>query len=77
MAISAENKLVAFTTPACMVCNQSSVIHLDEASLNAWLGRQAYIQDVFPELSIDDRELLISGTHSDCWDTLFGGDEEE
>jgi hypothetical protein len=35
------------------------------------------MRQALTELSIDDRELLISGTHSDCWDSLFGGDEEE
>ena len=25
----------------------------------------------------DEREVLISGTGAECWDTLFGGDDED
>lgn len=29
------------------------------------------IQDVFPELTSDDRELCISGCCANCWDMIF------
>jgi hypothetical protein len=36
------------------------------------------IQDVFPELSVDDREFLISGISPHCnWDEEFGDDDED
>lgn len=25
----------------------------------------------------DEREVLISGTGAECWDTLFGSDDED
>ena len=36
-----------------------------------------FIQDIFPELSIGDRELLISNTCNTCWQQLFGSCEDE
>lgn len=30
------------------------------------------VQDAFPYLSADERELLISKICPDCWDKLFG-----
>jgi hypothetical protein len=37
------------------------------------------MQEIFPDLSIGDRELLISGTCDTCWQNLYGSecDEEE
>ena len=32
------------------------------------------IQDAFPELSSDERELLLSGICSECWDKIFAED---
>ena len=42
-------------------------------------SQRRYVQDIFPDLSVGDRELLISGTCNTCWQKLFGSDcnEEE
>jgi hypothetical protein len=36
------------------------------------------IQEAFPYMSIDDRELLISGVCGECWKTMYPveGDDE-
>ena len=34
------------------------------------------VQDIFPYLSADARELLISHTCKECWDKMFNFDEE-
>lgn len=34
----------------------------------------AHVQEAFPYLSLGERELLITGTHSKCFDELFGDD---
>ena len=34
------------------------------------------IQEIFPDLSISDRELLISRTCNTCWKNLFGSDDK-
>jgi hypothetical protein len=35
-----------------------------------------YIQDAFPTLGTDDRELLKTGFHSTCWDIAFNDEED-
>ena len=64
-----------YETPACFVCHEKSVITLHEDELAAYEAG-GYIQDCFPELSVDQRELIKTGTHPDCWDTIFGDEED-
>ena len=35
------------------------------------------IQECFPYLSVDDREVCITGIDNDHWNTLFGSGEED
>lgn len=35
------------------------------------------IQDIFPELSADDREFLMTGITPEEWDDIFGEPEAE
>ena len=35
----------------------------------------ALVQDVFPELTLDEREFLVSGMTPEKWNELFGDDE--
>ena len=37
----------------------------------------AFVQDAFPNLTIDQREQIISGTHPECWIALFGNGESQ
>jgi hypothetical protein len=39
-------------------------------------GKISHIQDALPELSADNRELLISGVCGECFDNMFKGEEE-
>jgi hypothetical protein len=41
----------------------------------AWQSGE-FIQDALPELSTDERELLISGICPKCWDVMFPSDED-
>lgn len=61
-------------TPPCPWCKQPSFLSLEDWKLEQM--KSAHVQDVFPEMSVDDRELLISGTHAACWDAMFGDEEE-
>lgn len=71
-----DGKLTVITN-TCPVCGHPGrVTGVDPAALNRWLAG-AHIQDVMPKLSVADRELLMSGTHDDCFDSLFPPDEEE
>jgi len=39
-------------------------------------GRSGLAQEAFPDLSIDEREFIISGIHPIEWNELFGNEEE-
>lgn len=38
-----------------------------------WL-RGAFIQDIMPDISVDDREFIMTGMTPEDWATLFGGE---
>lgn len=64
----------------CPFCTKPSFIDLpDEVAIRVveWFntGRQGYIQDVFPELTIAQREVLLTATHDECFDEAFPEDE--
>lgn len=69
--------LVTVITHTCPGCQHPGIVrNLKPDAVNRWLAGE-HIQDVMPELSADDREMLISGMHADCWDALFPPDEDD
>ncbi len=65
---------VSFTTRPCPICGHTSNMIVDKARLDRWQGGEL-IQRCFPEMSKDQRELLITGTHPKCWDKMFADDK--
>lgn len=63
-------------TPPCQMCGQGGVIEVRLDGFRAWM-QGALIQDAFPELDADQRELLMTGTHAHCWEILWAGFDEE
>jgi hypothetical protein len=61
-------------TKPCTVCDNYEVWSLDRQAVMRWQEGEN-IQNVFPDMSAGDREVLISGTHPACWIELFGEDE--
>jgi hypothetical protein len=66
---------VACVTPPCPRCHHRSVVALDRSLYLAWQGGK-HIQAVWPDWTAEDRELLISGCHPECWLAIFGSGEE-
>jgi hypothetical protein len=56
------------TCPLCQ--GPAAVTDLDSQATEKWLAG-AQVQDVFRDLSADEREILITGTHGSCWDAAF------
>jgi hypothetical protein len=71
-----SNYLVSHNTPACLVCGERSVVQVSASDLAAWKAG-VHIQVVFPDLTADQRELLQTGTHPACWDSLVPEDDGE
>lgn len=52
----------------------SIVTHLDDA--NRWINGEL-IQNCFPYLNADQREILKTGIDSQSWEEMFAGSEED
>ena len=70
----------AMVVRKCVICSQPNAIpatreQVRELSLPR--SERRLMQEIFPDLSIGDRELLISGTCNTCWQNLYGSEEEE
>lgn len=63
-----------FTT--CPICGHENEIQVYPEDYLKWQAG-ALVQDAFPYLSADDREMLISGICPNCWDKMFNDEEAE
>lgn len=68
-------------TITCKSCKkEQNILVADEAAYARWKESRTkgeagnYIQNAFPELTPDEREILISGICGTCFDNLFGPD---
>lgn len=62
----------------CRMCNTDYELKVREEDAHEYFNHsRRHIQDIFPYLSPAERELLISQTCSECWDKMFGTDEDE
>lgn len=66
--------MIAYTSPCCPVCGSATEVLFTEEE---WKRYQTikFIQDALPHWSADKRELLLTGTHPECWDEMFGEEE--
>lgn len=64
-------------TNSCYHCGQENIITIDQQDYKLWKVNQTFVQLVFPELSPEQREILISGTHPECWDEVFPEEDED
>jgi hypothetical protein len=62
--------MATLTTKPCMVCKAATVVEVTTAEFTA-LNAGELIQFALPDREPAFRELLISGTHGDCWDMAF------
>ena len=71
-----EEEVVKVTMPPCTFCGKQATVNLPLKGFQKWqLG--AYVQDAFPGMPVDVRELLISGTCSRCWDKHMREPDDE
>lgn len=64
-------------TGPCFVCGKNGEVeNVPIAAYYKW-KQGAFIQNALPMLSNGDREQLLTGTHSECFDKMFPPDEDE
>jgi len=61
-----------FVKISCPVteCPNKKTFMIHENDYNKWKSG-GLIQNIFPHLSIDDREMLISGICQPCWKDIY------
>ncbi len=59
----------------CKCCGKNQDLDVDPISYTKW-QKGMLIQNAFPDMSADDRELLISGTCTICWEEMFPEEDE-
>jgi hypothetical protein len=68
--------MAVIKTRPCLVCGLSGEVEVTDEELLAYNSKSGYVQNILPRLTDGEREMLISGTHSECFDALFPADEE-
>ena len=59
----------------CRMCGKQYNLKAEKEGIQKWMNGMN-IQDALPYMPAEERELLISGTCPECWDKLFGGEEQ-
>lgn len=62
------------TSPECPDCGEDITITADGRQMFAYHNGML-AQDVFPDLSPDERERFVSGVCPVCWELVFGAVE--
>lgn len=71
---------IKISTVACPHCSRSGEISMPISDYESGIAAYksgAYIQNAFPNLTADQRELLMTGIHPECWKQMFPDDDEE
>lgn len=61
---------------ACPFCGKGNEVWANEDDYWDWQDGEL-VQNAFPYLSADEREMLISGICPECWGKMWGEDDEE
>lgn len=71
-----KDNFTCVITTDCPFCGKTHYIEVKAKDYLAWQDGEL-VQDAFPYLSADEREMLISGICPSCWDGMFSEDEDE
>ena len=65
-----------YVTTVCPFCGKIADVAVNFVDYVAWQNGEL-AQRAFPYLSADEREMLITGICPHCWNSMFGGEEDE
>ena len=63
-------------TVKCRICHNDKSFDVPIEGYLKWRSGEL-IQNALPSLSMAERELFISRTCGECWDSMFPDDDEE
>lgn len=61
----------------CRMCSKRQVVIVEKGPYEKWQAERIPIQTVMPDLSAEERELLISGVCDSCFKRLCTFAEDE
>lgn len=65
---------VVIVTPMCLVCGQRSVVMVTDGEWARYAAGSP-VQVAMPARNAEFRELVVSGTHPQCWDKVFNAED--
>ena len=75
ICISSDSKLRIYKL--CSITGKEYSVKVDHAAYVRWTKREAPVQEIFPDLSAEEREFLVSGLTPAEWAEVVGSCEEE
>ena len=64
-------------TVQCQACGIDYHFSVDYDGYFAWKSEEGFIQDLLPDNTASERELLISGVCGECFDKMFWYKKDE
>jgi len=61
-------------TARCPQCKTLNTMVVDRKAFEMWQSG-VFIQDAFPNLTTDEREIMQTGTCGQCWEKMFASVE--
>lgn len=74
--VAISNQRESFADLRCNVCGQVFTVVYNRQDMSDWLSGSEYIQDALHYLTAGERELLLSGVCSTCFDDMFSDSED-
>ena len=72
-----KERNVALATQ-CVLCGTTHEVMVDLKDAQEYMSpNRRHVQDIFPYLTPEERELLISGICPVCWELMFACEEDE
>jgi len=72
-----EPTLVQVTCAKCIRCGNAAVVTMTAEQYEQMNRPHAALRLIFPTWSRSDLELLITGMHSACWESMFAEDDDD
>ncbi len=60
----------------CPICGKVNEVNVKFEDYLRWQDGEL-VQNAFPYLNANDRELLLSGICSKCWDKMYGENDDD
>lgn len=72
-----EDDIVIVPTETCFLCREEGTIEVIRKDWHEyqWDSPRKQVKDYFPYLDVSGWEQIISGSHPNCFDNMFGEEE--